>query len=263
MTNRDICAEEASMRSIVIENRFCGPPNSANGGYICGLLAAHIDGNAEVTLLAPPPLGQRLDIAAGERGVELRKDATILATARSVRFDVPEIPIVDFSEAKDAASRSPFDDSRHPLPMCFVCGPARAHGDGLRIRSGPLPPRPDCKTGTFAAPRVPHANLACEDGAVAGEFVWAALDCPTGYAGLGARHLGMTGAETVLLGRMSARIDRRPCPGDRCIIVAWPTGRDGRKLFAGSALVSPDGEFLAAAQATWILVDRQIQLGER
>jgi hypothetical protein len=164
MTNRDICAEEASMRSIVIENRFCGPPNSANGGYICGLLAAHIDGNAEVTLLAPPPLGQRLDIAAGERGVELRKDATILATARSVRFDVPEIPIVDFSEAKDAASRSPFDDSRHPLPMCFVCGPARAHGDGLRIRSGPLPPRPDCKTGTFAAPRVPHANLAGEDG---------------------------------------------------------------------------------------------------
>jgi hypothetical protein len=110
---------------------------------------------------------------------------------------------------------------------------------------------------------VPHANLAGEDGAVAGEFVWAALDCPTGYAGLGARHLGMTGAETVLLGRMSARIDRRPCPGDRCIIVAWPTGRDGRKLFAGSALVSSDGEFLAAAQATWILVDRQIQLGER
>jgi len=115
------------MRSIVIENRFCGPPNSANGGYICGLLAAHIDGNAEVTLLAPPPLGQRLDIAAGERGVELRKDATILATARSVRFDVPEIPIVDFSEAKDAASRSPFDDSRHPLPMCFVlCAGRRA-----------------------------------------------------------------------------------------------------------------------------------------
>ena len=72
----------------------------------------------------------------------------------------------------------------------------------------------------------------------------------------------MTGAETILLGRMSARIERRPCPGDECIIVAWPTGRDGRKLFASSALLSSDGKFLAAAQATWLLVDRRVQLGE-
>jgi hypothetical protein len=53
------------MKSVVIEKRFCGPPKSANGGYICGLLAAHIDGHAEITLLAPPPLDQRLDIVAG------------------------------------------------------------------------------------------------------------------------------------------------------------------------------------------------------
>jgi len=251
------------MRSIVIEKRFCGPPNSANGGYVCGLLAAHMDGDTEVTLMASPPLGQVLDIAASEYGVELRKGETTLATGRRVRFDVPEIPIVNFSEAQDAIRRSPYDDDRHPLPMCFVCGPARLRGDGLRVRSGPLPPRRDCKTGTFAAPWVPYPNLVSEDGAVAGEFVWAALDCPTGYAGLGARHLGMTGAETILLGRMSARIERRPDPDDRCIIVAWPTGRDGRKLFASSALLSSDGEFLAAAQATWILVDRRVQLGER
>jgi len=251
------------MSSIVIEKRFCGPPNSANGGYVCGLIAAHIDGDAEVTLLAPPPLGRRLDIVAGERGVELREQGTTLATGRSIRMDVPELPIVSFSEAQDAVRRSPYDDSRHPLPMCFVCGPARLHGDGLRVRSVPLPARSDCKTGTFAAPWVPYSNLAGKDGGVAAEFVWAALDCPTGFAGLGAQHLGLTGSERVLLGRMSARIEKRPSPGDRCTIVAWPTGRDGRKLFASSALLSPDGEFLAVAQATWILVDRRVQLGER
>jgi hypothetical protein len=60
---------------------------------------------------------------------------------------------------------------------------------------------------------------------------------------------------------MSARLDRRPYPGDRCVIVAWPTGRDGRKLFASSALLSSDGKVLAVAQATWLLVDRQVQLG--
>jgi hypothetical protein len=250
------------MNSVVIEKRFCGPPRSANGGYVCGLLAAHIDGSAEVTLLAPPPLGERLDIVAGEHGVELRKDETILATGRSVRIDVPEIPVVSFGEAQGAVRRSPYDDSHHPLPMCFVCGPARAHGDGLRIIPRPLPPRPECKAGTLVAPWVPYASLAGGDGAVANEFIWAALDCPTGFAGVGALHLGMTGAETILLGRMRARIEKRPCPGDRCIIVSWPTGRDGRKLFAGSALLSSDGECLAAAEATWILVDRQVQLGE-
>jgi hypothetical protein len=61
---------------------------------------------------------------------------------------------------------------------------------------------------------------------------------------------------------MSARIEKRPYPGDRCVIVAWPTGRDGRKLFANSALLSSDGECLAFAKATWLLVERRVQLGE-
>src|SRR5262245_58896932 len=179
------------MKTVVIEKRFCGPPHSANGGYVCGLLAAHVDGNAEITLRAPPPLGQRLDIVAGEHGVELRKDVTTLATGRSVCISVPDIPIVDFREAQDAVRRSPYDASRHPLPTCFVCGPARADGDGLRIIPRPLPPRRDCKIGTLAAPWAPCSNLASEDGAVAGVFIWAALDCPTGFAGVCAQHLGM------------------------------------------------------------------------
>ena len=251
------------MTSIVIDRRFCGPPKSANGGYVCGLLAGHIDGTAEITLLAPPPLGQRLDVVATEHGVELRKDETTLATGRRTRFEVPEVPIVVLSEAEDAVRRSRRDESRHPLPMCFVCGPERADGDGLRINPGPLPRRPGHKTGTVAAPWVPYSDLAHADGAVAGEFIWAALDCPTGYAAVGAQHLGMTGAETILLGRMSARIDSRPRPGDRCVVAAWPTGRDGRKLFADSALLSSDGRVQATARATWLLVDRQVQLGER
>jgi hypothetical protein len=250
------------MTSVVIDKRFCGPPNSGNGGYVCGLLAAHIDADAEITLLAPPPLGERLDIVVGDHDVELRKDETTLARGRSVRFDTPDVPIADFSAAEQAVLRSPFDESRHPLPMCFVCGSARAHGDGLRILPSRLPPRPDHRSGTLAAPWVPQADLAGADGPVALEFIWAALDCPSGFAGAGAQHLGMSGSEMMLLGRMSAHVERRPQVGDRCVIVAWPTGRDGRKLFAGSALLSADGKILAAAQATWILVDRQAQLGQ-
>jgi hypothetical protein len=122
-----------------------------------------------------------------------------------VRFDVPEIPAVTFSEAEDAVRRTPYDESNHSLPMCFVCGPARAYGDGLRIHPGPLSARPNGKTGTFAAAWVPYSNLASDDGGVGPEFIWAVLDCPTGYACLGARHFGLGGAETILLGRMSAQ----------------------------------------------------------
>jgi hypothetical protein len=249
--------------SIVIEKRFCGPPKSANGGYACGILARHIDGSAEITLLAPPPLGQRLDVVVAELGVELRKEETILATGRRARVEIPEIPIVDFFEAEDAVGRSRHDQSRHPLPMCFVCGPERAAGDGLRIIPAPLPSHRGHNIGTVAASWAPYPDLAKEDGVVASEFIWAALDCPTGYAAVGAQHLGMTGTETILLGRMSAHIDRRPCPGDRCVVVAWPTGREGRKLFANSALLDSDGKVLAVARATWLLVDRQVQLGEK
>jgi hypothetical protein len=47
------------------------------------------------------------------------------------------------------------------------------------------------------------------------------------------------------------------------VVVAWPTGRDGRKIFAGGALLGKDGEVLAVAQATWLQVDPQVQRGER
>ena len=43
-------------RSVIIPSRFNGPPDSGNGGYSCGVLAAFIDGPARVRLHVPPPL---------------------------------------------------------------------------------------------------------------------------------------------------------------------------------------------------------------
>ena len=56
------------MTSIMIDKRYCGPPNSGNGGYVCGRLARHIPGGAEVTLRAPPPLDKPLDVVATDGG---------------------------------------------------------------------------------------------------------------------------------------------------------------------------------------------------
>ena len=48
-----LCSSEGAamqLGTVIVERRFLGPPNSANGGYACGLIGGFIDGSAEVTL---------------------------------------------------------------------------------------------------------------------------------------------------------------------------------------------------------------------
>jgi hypothetical protein len=135
------------------------------------------------------------------------------------------------------------------FPGCFVCGPDRTPGDGLRIFPGPVPERQ-----VWAAPWTPGHHAAGADGRVAPELVWAALDCPSGIAAAEAADL--PGGTAVLLGRMTASVAVPPRPGEECRVVAWPGSRDGRKLTAFSALLGPGGEVLASALAVWLTVPR-------
>jgi hypothetical protein len=45
------------------------------------------------------------------------------------------------------------------------------------------------------------------------------------------------------------------------IVVGWPIGSEGRKLFAGAALFSGQGELLAISHQTCVLVTGGIPLG--
>ena len=36
---------------MLVSSRFCGPPDSGNGGYVAGLVAEYVDGDAEVKLI--------------------------------------------------------------------------------------------------------------------------------------------------------------------------------------------------------------------
>src|SRR5262245_30761867 len=92
-----------SMTSIVIDRRYCGPPNSGNGGYVCGRLARHIGGGAEVTLRAPPPLDRQLDVVATDEGFfELRDGAAVLATGRPASVELARLERASFDEAHAA-----------------------------------------------------------------------------------------------------------------------------------------------------------------
>jgi hypothetical protein len=91
-----------------------------------------------------------------------------------LRLDIPDPPT--FEEAKSAAERYPGFET-HPFPTCFGCGHERTEGDGLRIFSGPVN-----GSDVMAAPWFPDPSLAGETGRVRTEFLWAALDCPAGWA---------------------------------------------------------------------------------
>ena len=47
------------MQSVTVPARFCGPPDSGNGGYTCGLVAKEMGGIVECTLRSPVPLEAR------------------------------------------------------------------------------------------------------------------------------------------------------------------------------------------------------------
>jgi hypothetical protein len=230
---------------VIIDRRFCGPPDSGNGGYSCGVAAALIDGPAEVTLRSPPPLDRQLAVEGTAEGARVLDGGQVVAEARPAVVAIDPPPAPSFAEAEAATTRYRWR-THHPYPTCFVCGPRRSPGDGLCIYPGAVEGR-----DIAAAPFVPDATLAGEDGRVRPEIVWATLDCPSWF-GFHCFHEWNEGL--VLLGRLAARIDERPRSGDRCICVGWFIGREGRKIHCGSALYSEAGALLAVGKATWITV---------
>jgi hypothetical protein len=229
--------------TIFIAPRFHGPPTSANGGYACGLVAGAVGGPTECTLRAPPPLNVPLDVQRddGNRVIVCHEQLVVAEGRPSVvELSVPDA--VDFDTAS-AASRNYVGFKRHPYPNCFVCGPNRAQGDGLRIFPGAVPER-----GVAAGPWVPDPSLADETGHIRPEIVWSALDCPSWFgAGAFSSYEG-----SILLGRLSGQVHERPRAGERCVCMGWLLGEEGRKFQCGSALFAEDGRVLARARATWI-----------
>ncbi len=152
------------MSTVTIARRFRGPDESGNGGYTCGLLAEEIDGPAEVMLRVPPPLERPLTRRPGaEGGAELLDDGTVVAGARPTTLGGSVPDPVSVEEAEQASRRYAWIDE-HPYPGCFVCGPERESGDGLRIFPGPVDGRE-----LHACPWTPATELGDADGAVRAE----------------------------------------------------------------------------------------------
>ena len=222
------------VETVTIDRRFRGPLQSANGGYACGLLGSRVAAGAEVTLRLPPPLERPLTIRSdGERLV--LEDGDLLVAEAVAGDPGLEPPSPPDPAAAAAAGEGVGAFGPPEFAECFVCG-AREDGSGLGIHPGPVPGLP---AGLVATTWTAHD--------VSPEVTWAAIDCPGAYAA------GDPGRGEVVLGRMTARVDRLPEEGEPCVVVGWPLGEDGRKLFAGTAMYGRDGAPLAVARQVWIL----------
>jgi hypothetical protein len=217
--------------TVSIDRRFRGPLDSANGGYAAGLVGSRLGGTAQVTLRRPPPLDRPLTLRHDGTRLLLEDDGLLIAEATADELDLDAPPPPTREQAAAAAGRDPWGPPE--FAECFVCG-VREDGSGLGIHPGPVPGR----GGLVATTWVAHD--------VVPEVIWAAIDCPGAYAA------GDPGRGQVVLGRMTARVDRLPDEGEPCLVVGWPLGEDGRKLFAGTALYGAEGELLAAARQVWI-----------
>jgi len=229
------------MPQITIATRFNGPPDSGNGGYVCGLMANLIDGPSETTLRVPPPLETPLSLTRDESGaIALRDGDMLVGEARPIAFDLVAPPAPSLEEARAAAKRyAGFHEHRYTT--CFVCGTARPHHDGLDIFTGKVEGR-----DMVACTWTPGADLADPNGVVRPEFIRAALDCPSYWA---LPHAG----KPALLARLRSSIDAPlPRAGDELIVAGWPLGSDGRKHRGAAAVYSASGSVIARADALWI-----------
>ncbi|MBL8550388.1 MAG: hypothetical protein JNJ73_10410 [Hyphomonadaceae bacterium] len=235
------------IETVIIPPRFCGPAASANGGYVCGLLAGALpgarDGAVEATLKAPPPLDAPLIIERTDGDARLLHNETEIAIATSATLDLDPPPMPSRAAAEAASARYQGFKS-HIYPTCFVCGSERAQGDGLRIFTGPVEDK-----SLVAAIWTPASADCDASGLALPEIVWAALDCPGYFA--------LQEPMPALLGRMRAHVRARPRADEHCVVVGWRLGQEGRKHFSATAIYGDDARLIGLSQQTWIELPRE------
>lgn len=221
--------------ALLIPRRFNGPPDSANGGYTCGLVAGLLGpGAAEVTLRSPPPLERPLAVQRDGAAVRVTGGDVLVAEAREAELDLDMPEPVGVEQAAAASRRGTEHWSAdHPFRTCVVCGPDRDPGDGFRLFPGEL------DQGLFASVWTPD-NARPEE-------TWAALDCPTS-----APVANFGEGPPMVLARLTARLDAPVEPGRPHVVLSWPLEVDGRKRHAGAALFSEAGALMAVSRALWI-----------
>lgn len=215
---------------MLVPARFSGAPDTAHGGYTCGVLASSVGpvaGSPVVSLLLPVPLERTMCLEVGTDQAVLLLGEQVVATMVASPEPVPAVPPVGRLEAERAAEGFA-GLVGHPSPTCFACGPDRA--DGLRLSPGP----------------VGENAVACTWTPVetSPEVLWAALDCPAGWAT----------DEPMTLTRMAAVLPAVVRAGEPHVVVARQVARVGPAATTLTSIYGPGDVLVATATAQWAAV---------
>lgn len=253
MSSPSRLSDEPEAQTIVVDRRFRGPGGSGHGGYFAGLLNARVPGAGPIFIKLPIPLDTPLRLSVEDGITSVYHDESKIAWSTTrLGIDRPAPP--SLAQAGLAASRFPgFNEGRHPFPECFGCGPSRTVGEGLRVFVGQMDGRQHNGRPIQAGTWRPDMSLLDSQGHLPAEFVWAALDCPGGWA------LEEKVSTQVL------QVDTfGPLAGDQdLIITSWipepdrPSSRGGHpttRRYVGSALYDCRGRLLALCTAVWVIV---------
>ncbi|TGK33377.1 hypothetical protein EHQ12_11135 [Leptospira gomenensis] len=237
--------------TITIPSKFCGPPLSGNGGFSAGSAAKKLNSlSSIVKIKAPIPLDTELrvnfdpntysslvDISSGSVAVEAEP-------APDFRLDLPRPVSMD---AILEASGSYLGFVEHPFPSCFVCGPERNEKDGMRIFSGKIPDQPGFKH-LHAAIWRPWKELSDDSGSIRKEVIWAALDCPGGFA------VSVEDPQMIVLAKLSGRILAPIQAEESYRILSWEIARNRRVRTAGTAIFREKEDFCVAySEGGWMV----------
>ena len=235
---------------MIIAEKFRGPPTSGNGGYVSGVFSSLLEhaGPVEVTLRAPIPLDHKMSIDVSEPTLLRVVDGpTLIAEVAPTEFqlDIPVRPDWQATKAAEPGSYSLVEDFQPLLPgkrgfhpICFCCG--ADHDEGLKVFAAPV------DENQVAAVWQTDPRWAEADGKLPSAYLWTAMDCPGQFAFL------HSGIRTGLLGRMTARIHKRPDAGEALLVSAWTIRVEGKKHFAGAAIHNQKDELCGEAVTVWI-----------
>ena len=165
----------------VVPSRFCGPPESGNGGLgqrsRRRAAAARVRDEPSRCGCARPPRSTATDDRRDGIGRRRRRSRSVTASTSCRRRGAAP----GWTQAAYRAGvvrRRPRRRARryegladHPFPTCFSCGTGR---DGRRRAAAPAGPRRRRRRWYAAAWAPPRTSTV--------ETVWAALDCPGGWA---------------------------------------------------------------------------------
>ncbi|MEU6992035.1 hypothetical protein ABZ953_15420 [Streptomyces sp. NPDC046465] len=243
---------EHAGKTFTIAAAYQGYPGIALGGYVAGLLVGRTDAGAvRVDFRAATRVETPLRFDELADGVVRLSDTagTELVTATPVRApsttDAPAPPTPaearTAAEAFRAAGLAGLDAGGASID-CFGCG-HRPPDQGVHQQCMGVPGR-----GLVATAWTPHPAFADARGSLRPEALWAALDCPTAWAGI---HLGTLrrGAVTASL---TATSPRPVTAGEEHITYAWPISTVGRKHTMGVAVATSAGELCTVGEALWI-----------